>query len=90
MPFTIEDLSVTRIEELDSVTSELLKDPSNVLWAVLEVNGKVYKFSLREALTVIDGNDTRVPALLKRIEELERKMNLLLIEGIDENQVLQE
>lgn len=84
MPTSVSGLSITRIEELDSAIQDLFKDKTKLLLAVMEVDGKVYKFNLREAVAILSGKDENISSLTKRIETLENKLNNLLTYGFSE------
>lgn len=83
-----QGLSIVRIEELDTCPVEVLRDKLKNPWGLVEVEGKVYKYNIRDAAAGLDGNDPRVPALLNRVEELERAVAKLIL-GIDENEVIE-
>lgn len=84
MPTSVSGLSITRIEELDSAIQDLFKDKTKLLLAVMEVDGKVYKFNLREAVAILSGKDENISSLTNRIETLENKLNNLLTYGFSE------
>ena len=87
MSQTTSGISIVRIEELDTVAPEVLRDPLKTPWGVIEIEGKTYKFDLRAAIAILDGNDPRVPPLTERVVKLEAATVKLLL-GIDENEVL--
>lgn len=80
--------NIVRIAELEAIPSDLLKDPRNNLWGVLEAGDVVYKFDLREVLKQLDGKDPRVDALLERLNKLEELAKDIMY-GTDENVVLE-
>lgn len=84
----IEQVTVVRIEELDTCPSDIITDESKIIWGVLEVDGKVYKYNFRDAVKAIFNADPRLPALTARVDELEKKM-ASIIEGFDENVIIE-
>ncbi|MDE7346231.1 MAG: hypothetical protein K2N48_05775 [Muribaculaceae bacterium] len=80
--------NIVRIAELEAIPVNLLADPKNNLWGVLETEDRVYKFDLREILKTLDGKDPRVDAILTRLNELEEAAKSFMY-GTDENEMIE-
>ena len=80
---------IVLIEELDTCTSDIYLDPTKIPWGVVEVEGKTYKFNLRDYVAQADCNDPRVPALQKQVDDLAKTLKSIL-GGLDENTVIEE
>ena len=80
---------IVLIEELDTCTSDIYLDPTKTLWGIVEVEGKTYKFNLRDYVAQADCNDPRVTALKKQVDDLTASLKSILA-GLDENTVIEE
>lgn len=80
-------VNVVRLSELDTATPDILLDPTKIIWGLVEVEGKVYKYNIRDYAAQAAGNDPRVPALITKVDKLTEQVNAA-IGGFDENVVL--
>ena len=80
---------IVLIEELDTCTPDVYLDPAKTLWGIVEVEGKTYKFNLRDYVARADCNDPRVTALKKQVDDLTSSLKSILA-GLDENTVIEE
>lgn len=81
------NINITRIEEQLALPDDLLKDEKVHLWGVLETEGKVYKFELREVISLL-AQDPRVAKLVTDMASLTSKVNNLE-RCIDENEMIE-
>lgn len=80
---------IVLIEELDTCNPEIFLDTDNTVWGITEIGGKTYKVNMQDFVALSDGNDPRVPGLIKQVDDL-TKLVKTLVSGLDENKVLED